>query len=74
EHGITIYSEADISYKAKAFEAITTYNFNAKLSKRDFNFFGFTPQLIYNYNRADSNISRNDTDAHSLSIGVTRSF
>ena len=74
EYGITIYSEADLSYKAKPLEAITTFNFNTKLTKRDFSLWGFTPQLIYNYNHADSNINRNDTDAHSFSIGITRSF
>lgn len=72
--GITIYSQFDIARKTKPLEAVTTYNFNAKLTKRDLSFLGFTPQLIYNYNRADSNINRNDTDAHSLSIGITRSF
>lgn len=74
EYGITLYTEADISYRAKPLEAITTYNINAKLTKRDFNFLGFSPQLIYNYNRADSNVSRNDTDSHRVTIGITRSF
>ncbi|PCI85688.1 MAG: hypothetical protein COB24_12095 [Hyphomicrobiales bacterium] len=74
KHGITLYSEADIAYKTKPLEAITNYKFSTKLSKRDFNFLGFTPQLIYTYNRDDSNINRNDTDAHTWSIGLTRSF
>lgn len=73
-YGITVYSQADLAYKAKPLEATTTFNFSTKLTKRDFSFLGFTPQLIYNYNRADSNINRNDTDAHSISIGITRSF
>lgn len=74
EFGLTVYSQADLAYKVKPLESITTYNFNTKLTKRDLSFLGFTPQLIYNYNRADSNVSRNDTDSHSLTIGITRSF
>lgn len=74
EQGITIYSELGLAYKAKPLEAVTTLNFNTKLTKRDFSFMGFTPQLVYNYNFANSNINRNDTDAHTISIGITRSF
>ncbi|MBL1420750.1 MAG: DUF560 domain-containing protein [Alphaproteobacteria bacterium] len=74
EHGITLYSQADIAYKTKPLEAVTNYKFSTKLSKRDFSFFGFTPQLIYTYDRNDSDINRNDTDAHTWSIGLTRSF
>ncbi|MGL1921145.1 MAG: surface lipoprotein assembly modifier [Hyphomicrobiales bacterium] len=74
EQGITLYSEIDIAHKITTNEVTTTFNLNAKLSKRDFNFFGFTPQLVYNYNFKDSNISYYDTNSHRVSIGITRSF
>lgn len=73
-YGITVFSELNVAYKVKPLESIVNYNFETKLVKRDFNFLGFTPQLIYNYSRADSDINRNDTDGHTWSIGLTRSF
>lgn len=71
---ILIHSDVNISRKYKALETIMGYEFSLKLSKKDFEFMGFSPQIIYSYRKLDSNINNNDTSGHSVSLGVTRSF
>ncbi|MCJ8324992.1 MAG: DUF560 domain-containing protein [Rhizobiales bacterium] len=68
------YSDVNITRKYKALETIMSYEVNLKISNKNLDFMGFSPEIIYSYKKLDSNINTNDTSGHSVSIGVTRSF
>ncbi len=72
--GITIYAEATYARRHKTLEDINNFNFSAKLTKRDFNIWGFAPELIYSYQNYDSTRNLFDKSGHSIKLGITKAF
>ncbi len=50
------------------------YEALVRLTKRDWVFWGFAPQLEYTYFRIDSNQAINNLDNHGVALTVTRRF
>jgi len=80
--GITLYTQATVARRqyrglypglAEA-QKDTRLSALAVLTKRDFSFAGFAPQLFYRYERNLSNAAFEDTSRHEIDLRLTRDF
>ena len=50
------------------------YDLSAQITKRDWDIFGFAPQVVYTYTKNQSNVSFFVYDAHGVNVTLTKKF
>lgn len=81
-YGITLYSETKVGRQLHDEEYLglgftrkdTRVEVNMSLTKRDFDWYGFAPQLLYTYIRNFSNSPFDKFETHGANVTLTKSF